>query len=55
MPFNSFKTPAIAAALALCALGAQAQTSAPVKVGFMLPYTGTYASLGQMIESGFKL
>src|ERR1700712_717404 len=52
---NSFAT---AATLALAALGAQAQSptaTAPIKVGFMLPYTGTYASLGNMIESGFKL
>src|SRR3954452_18188273 len=33
---------------------AQAATG-PVKVGFMLPYSGTYASLDNMIESGFKL
>ena len=26
-----------------------------VKVGFMLPYTGTYAALGTAIENGFKL
>jgi len=26
-----------------------------VKVGFMLPYTGTYASLGNAITNGFKL
>ena len=44
-----------AAALAVAACGAQAQATGPIKVGFMLPYTGTYASLGQMIESGFKL
>ncbi|HWH81363.1 MAG TPA: ABC transporter substrate-binding protein [Burkholderiaceae bacterium] len=43
-----------AAALALLGSAALAQTS-PVKVGFMLPYTGTYASLGNMIESGFRL
>ncbi len=41
------------AALTL-ASAAQAQ-NAPVKVGFMLPYTGTYAALGNMIENGFKL
>ena len=29
--------------------------SATVKVGFMLPYSGTYAALGQAIENGFKL
>ncbi len=50
----SFKTTLLAAALASCALGAHAQ-GAPIKVGFMLPYTGTYASLGNMIENGFKL
>jgi branched-chain amino acid transport system substrate-binding protein len=50
-----FKTTLVAAALASCALGANAQGNAPIKVGFMLPYTGTYASLGNMIENGFKL
>lgn len=33
---------------------ALAQSSDPVKVGFMLPYTGTYASLGNAITNGFK-
>nr|WP_241673303.1 ABC transporter substrate-binding protein [Lacisediminimonas profundi] len=42
-----------AAALTLCGYS-HAQTG-PIKVGFMLPYTGTYASLGNMIENGFKL
>jgi len=51
----SFKTTLLAAALATCAFSASAQNAAPIKVGFMLPYTGTYASLGNMIESGFKL
>jgi len=49
---------ALASALAatLClANAAHAQKAPPLKVGFMLPYTGTYASLGQMIENGFKL
>jgi branched-chain amino acid transport system substrate-binding protein len=32
--------------------GAQAKT---IKVGFMLPYTGTYAALGTAIENGFRL
>jgi branched-chain amino acid transport system substrate-binding protein len=27
----------------------------PLKVGFMLPYTGTYAKLGNFIDSGFRL
>ncbi len=35
--------------------GAQAQAPAKLKVGLMLPATGTYASLGVAIENGFKL
>ena len=35
-------------------LGANAQT-APLKVGLMLPYTGTFAALGNAIENGFRL
>jgi branched-chain amino acid transport system substrate-binding protein len=45
------------AATALAALfgsTALAQT-APLKVGLMLPYSGTYAALGDMIEKGFRL
>jgi branched-chain amino acid transport system substrate-binding protein len=38
---------------AAVALGAHAQDK--VKVGFMLPYTGTYAALGNAIENGFRL
>ena len=45
-----------AAAAALCVAGfAHAQAGTPVKVGLMLPYTGTYAALGNMIENGFRL
>jgi branched-chain amino acid transport system substrate-binding protein len=45
-----------AAAAALLAAGfASAQGNAPIKVGFMLPATGTYTNLGNMIENGFKL
>ncbi|MCX5589779.1 ABC transporter substrate-binding protein [Alcaligenes endophyticus] len=36
------------------ALGTNAAL-ADVKVGFMLPYSGTYAALGQAIENGFKM
>jgi len=47
------------AALALCATAfgpiAQAQSAGPIKVGLMLPATGTFAALGDMIEKGFKL
>jgi branched-chain amino acid transport system substrate-binding protein len=42
------------ATLALPVAPALAQ-NAPLKVGFMLPFTGTYAALGDMIEKGFKL
>ena len=39
--------------LALAAGGASAADK--IKVGFMLPYSGTYAALGAAIENGFKL
>jgi branched-chain amino acid transport system substrate-binding protein len=34
---------------------ALAQASPKLKVGLMLPYTGTYAALGNAIENGFRL
>jgi branched-chain amino acid transport system substrate-binding protein len=43
-----------AAALAFGA-GSALAADAPIKVGLMLPATGTYAALGTMIENGFKL
>ncbi len=49
------KTTLAAAVLTLCASAAQAQNNTPIKVGLMLPATGTFAALGNMIESGFKL
>ena len=45
---------AAAAALTLAAGPAAAQ-SGPLKVGLMLPFTGTYAKLGDAIENGFRL
>ena len=36
-------------------MAALAQTQVPLKVGLMLPATGTFAALGNNIESGFKL
>jgi len=46
----------LAIAAAVFALGSQAQAqNAPIKVGLMLPATGTYANLGTMIENGFKM
>ena len=46
---------AVAAALAVPATDALAQAAGKLKVGFMLPYTGTYAALGTAIENGFRL
>ena len=49
-------TPVRLALAAALAFGSQAQAqNAPIKVGLMLPATGTFASLGTMIENGFKL
>ncbi len=45
----------VAACAAGLALPATAQPSGPIKVGLMLPATGTFAALGDMIEKGFKL
>lgn len=42
----------VAAALLSMTTGAMAQDK--IKVGFMLPYTGTFAALGVAIENGFK-
>ena len=43
------------AAVLCCAAAAHGQATAPIKVGLMLPYSGTYAGLGNAIENGFKL
>ncbi|MGA8031495.1 MAG: ABC transporter substrate-binding protein [Casimicrobiaceae bacterium] len=51
--FGSLKRAAFAAALCIAATGVAAQSK--VKVGLMLPYTGTYAALGTAIENGFRL
>jgi branched-chain amino acid transport system substrate-binding protein len=44
---------ALAFAIGSSAFAASAQQK--LKVGFMLPYTGTYAALGNAIENGFRL
>ncbi len=44
----------VLALTALAASMAAAQTPAKLKIGLMLPYTGTYASLGTAIENGFR-
>ena len=46
---------AIVAAAAAAAAGANAQSSEPVKIGLMLPSSGTFADLGKGITNGFKL
>ena len=51
----TFSAVAAAALIALGSPAAFAQATGPIKVGLMLPYSGTFASLGNMIESGFKL
>jgi branched-chain amino acid transport system substrate-binding protein len=48
-------TSAGALTLAFAGSAALAQGQPPLKVGLMLPYTGTYAALGNMIENGFRL
>ena len=47
----------VAAGLLACAAAspALAQSTAKLKVGLMLPATGTFAALGSAIENGFKL
>jgi branched-chain amino acid transport system substrate-binding protein len=46
---------ALAAAVALAFAASPALAQDKVKVGFMLPYTGTFAALGNAITNGFKL
>ena len=43
------------ASLAIAAPLTMAQTTTTLKVGLMLPYTGTFAALGNAIENGFRL
>jgi branched-chain amino acid transport system substrate-binding protein len=44
---------ALGVAIGVATWGASGQQK--IKVGFMLPYTGTYAALGTAIENGFRL
>jgi branched-chain amino acid transport system substrate-binding protein len=46
---------AATAALLVAGAGSAFAQGAPLKVGLMLPYTGTYAAIGTAIENGFKL
>ena len=54
-PRRTLLATAALAAGALLAGPAAAQTAPKLKVGLMLPYTGTYAALGNAIENGFRL
>jgi branched-chain amino acid transport system substrate-binding protein len=46
---------ALTAALALALAASPALAQEKIKVGMMLPYTGTFAALGNAITNGFKL
>ena len=47
---------AVGAGLLLLGASASAQgATGPIKVGLMLPYSGTFAALGNAIENGFRL
>jgi len=46
---------AVVAAALITGIAPTAHAQNKVKVGFMLPYTGTYAALGNAIENGFRL
>ena len=48
-----FRITLVAGAALMASTGALAQ--AKLKVGLMLPYTGTFAALGNAIENGFRL
>ncbi len=52
---RSIRPIVLAAAVALAASPAMAQAPGKLKVGLMLPATGTFAALGTAIENGFKL
>ncbi|WP_280553340.1 ABC transporter substrate-binding protein [Halomonas sp. 25-S5] len=45
----------LGAALLLAGQSALAENDEPVKLGLMLPYSGTYAALGEAITNGLKL
>lgn len=49
---HTFRRAVLAAAITLVMPVAMAQAPAKLKVGFMLPATGTFAALGTAIENG---
>lgn len=52
---TAFAIPALAASLLLASSVAMAQAQPKLKVGLMLPYSGTFTALGTAIENGFRL
>jgi branched-chain amino acid transport system substrate-binding protein len=55
-PKKSLRWAALVTAAAAALISASAAAQAPkLKVGLMLPYTGTFAALGVAIENGFRL
>ena len=54
-PLSALALAALAAFCFAAAAPATAQSAPKLKVGLMLPATGTFASLGTAIENGFKL
>ena len=54
-PLSALVLAALAALCLAAAAPATAQSAPKLKVGLMLPATGTFASLGTAIENGFKL
>jgi branched-chain amino acid transport system substrate-binding protein len=52
---HTLRTALVATALAGAASLALAQSAPKLKVGLMLPATGTFAALGTAIENGFRL
>jgi len=55
MSIRIARTTLTALALASLAATAAAQGTGKIKVGLMLPFSGTYAALGVAIENGFRL
>ncbi|MCH4565373.1 ABC transporter substrate-binding protein [Halomonas sp. EGI 63088] len=52
---NKLLTSLLGVGALLTGPAALAQSDEPVKLGLMLPYTGTYAALGEAITNGLKL
>ena len=51
---TTFTTSALALALS-AAISSQGHAAEPVKIGLLLPYTGTFAALGEATTNGLKL